>query len=102
MRLGAVILVGGASSRMGADKAAQVWAGKRAVDLVADLARAAGARLVLTAGGDYRLSFVAEPFESASPAAGVLARAGPVSDQAHRPALLLAPDGPNPEGFELL
>src|SRR5258708_8800924 len=102
MRLGAVILVGGASSRMGADKAAQVWDGKRAVDLVADLARAAGARLVLTAGGDYGLPFVADPFEGAGPAAGVLAGAGRLADEAMSHALLLALDAPTPAGCDLV
>ena len=101
MRLGAVILVGGASSRMGADKAAQVWEGKRAVDLVAELARAAGARLVLTAGGDYGLPFVADPFEGAGPAAGVLVGAARLADEAMSHALLLAVDAPTLEVCDL-
>ena len=101
MRLGAVILVGGASSRMGADKAVQVWDGKRAVDLVADLARAAGAELVLTAGGDYGLPFVADPFEGAGPAAGVLAAAARLAAEAISHALLLAVDAPTLEVCDL-
>src|SRR5260370_34337803 len=96
MRLGPVILVAGASSRMGADKAAQVWDGKRAVDLVADLARAAGARLVLTAGGDYGLPFVADPVEGAGPAAGVVGGGGRLADEGTSPALLVAVDAPPP------
>jgi len=101
MRLGAVILVGGASSRMGNDKAAQVWDGRRAVDLVAELARAAGARLVLTAGGDYGLPFVADPFEGAGPAAGVLAGTARLAAEAMSHALLLAVDAPTLEVLDL-
>src|SRR5260370_36113030 len=101
MRLGPVILVAGASSRMGADKAAQVWDGKRAVDLVADLARAAGARLVLTAGGDYGLPFVADPFGGAGPAAGVLAGTARLAAEAMSHVLLLAVDAPTLEVSDL-
>ncbi|HEY0651236.1 NTP transferase domain-containing protein, partial [Phenylobacterium sp.] len=50
MALGVVILTGGASSRMGADKAALLWGGRRAVDRLADLARELGAAAVLTSG----------------------------------------------------
>ena len=35
VKLGAIILTGGASSRMGADKAEALWLGVRAVDRVA-------------------------------------------------------------------
>jgi molybdopterin-guanine dinucleotide biosynthesis protein A len=101
MKLGAVILVGGASSRMGTDKAAQVWEGRRAVDLVAELAHAAGAGLILTAGGDYGLPFVADPFEGAGPAAGVLAGASRLADEAMSHALLLAVDAPTLEVGDL-
>ena len=101
MRLGAVILVGGASSRMGTDKAAQVWEGKRAVDLVAELARAAGAQLVLTAGGDYGLPFVTDPFEGAGPAAGVFAGVARLGEEAMSHALLLAVDAPTIEVCDL-
>ena len=45
MQLGAIILSGGASSRMGVDKAAMDWLGRRAVDRVADLAFEVGASI---------------------------------------------------------
>src|SRR4051794_11241884 len=58
MELGALILTGGASSRMGVDKAAAAWSGVRAVDRVVALAKALGAQPVLTAGAvDYGYSF---------------------------------------------
>lgn len=72
--VGAIILTGGASSRMGADKAAQLWGGRRAVDRVADLALALGAPRVLTAGeGDYGFEGVRDPAPQSGPVAGVLA-----------------------------
>lgn len=72
--VGAIILTGGASSRMGVDKAAQLWDGRRAVDRVADLALALGAPRVLTAGeGDYGLERVRDPAPQSGPVAGVLA-----------------------------
>lgn len=75
MRLAAIILAGGASSRMGEDKALVLWDGVRAVDRVAALARLAGADEVIVAGGDYGLPFVADPEPQAGPVAGILAAA---------------------------
>ena len=73
-RLGVVILTGGASRRMGTDKAAQIWGGRRAVDRLADLARALGAVRVVTAGdGDYGLARAPDPAPQSGPVAGVLA-----------------------------
>ncbi len=92
--IGAVILVGGASSRMGVDKAALDWGGRRAVDRVADLARAAGAALVMTAGGDYGLPFVADPEPQAGPVAGVLAALPVLRAAGADRVLLLAVDAP--------
>lgn len=94
MELGAIILVGGASSRMGEDKAALDWGGRRAVDRVADLAREAGAGRVMTAGGDYGLPFVADPAPQAGPVAGVLAAAAVLGGAGIGRALLLAVDAP--------
>jgi molybdopterin-guanine dinucleotide biosynthesis protein A len=101
MRLGAVILVGGASSRMGADKAAQAWNGRRAVDLVAGLARGAGAQVVVTAGGDYGLPFVVDPPGRAGPAAGMLAGARRLAAEGVSHGLFLAVDAPTLELSDL-
>lgn len=73
--LGAIILCGGASRRMGRDKAALDWDGRRAVDLVADLARAVGAQALVTAGADLGLPWVADDAAGAGPVGGVLAGA---------------------------
>ena len=94
MRLGAVILAGGSSSRMGTDKAAQPWNGRRAVDLVADLAWAAGAQMVITAGGDYGLPFVEDPPGQAGPAGGLLAGAQRLAAEGMSHGLFLAVDAP--------
>ncbi|HEV7157215.1 MAG TPA: NTP transferase domain-containing protein [Caulobacteraceae bacterium] len=92
--LGAVILVGGASSRMGADKAAQDWGGTRAVDLAARLALRAGAALVVTAGGDYGWPFVADPAPGEGPVGGILAGAARLRREGLARCLLLAVDAP--------
>lgn len=72
--LAAIILTGGGSRRMGADKATQLWAGVRAVDRVAALARALGAEPVISAGdGDFGLVRAPDPAPLSGPVAGVLA-----------------------------
>jgi molybdopterin-guanine dinucleotide biosynthesis protein A len=73
--LGAIILCGGGSRRMGRDKAALDWNGRRAVDLVADLARAVGAEALVTAGADLGWPWVADDAAGAGPVGGVLAGA---------------------------
>ncbi len=93
--LAAAILVGGASSRMGTDKAAQDWLGRRAVDWVADLARSVGASQVITAGGDYGLPFAADPSPQAGPVAGVMAAAARLRAEGFERILLLAVDAPS-------
>jgi molybdopterin-guanine dinucleotide biosynthesis protein A len=94
LTIAAVILVGGASSRMGQDKAAQDWGRRRAVDRVADLAWEAGVNLVMTAGGDYGLPFVRDPQPQAGPVAGVLAALPDLRAAAVGRILLLAVDAP--------
>ena len=93
--LGALILTGGASSRMGSDKAAQDWAGVRAVDRVAGLARAAGAAWVFTVGlTDYGLANVEDPERLGGPVGGVIAGARRLAAEGCTRALVLAVDAP--------
>jgi molybdopterin-guanine dinucleotide biosynthesis protein A len=89
-----VILVGGASRRMGQDKALLDWRGLRAVDRVAALAKALGASSVLTAGGDYGLDFVLDPSPRAGPVSGIVAAASRLSAQGCQRMLVLAVDAP--------
>ncbi|MFI4973052.1 MAG: molybdenum cofactor guanylyltransferase [Caulobacterales bacterium] len=71
--MGAIILTGGASSRMGADKASQVWGARRAVDHVAALAEAVGARRIVTAGAaGFGLAHVADAEPPGGPVGGIL------------------------------
>jgi molybdopterin-guanine dinucleotide biosynthesis protein A len=95
LKLGALILTGGASSRMGADKAAQDWGGRRAVDRVADLARGAGADPVLTVGaGEYGLRRVVDDPPLGGPVGGVLVGAAALAAAGATHALVLAVDAP--------
>lgn len=74
-RLGAIILCGGGSRRMGRDKALLDWDGVRAVDRVVALARAVGAEALVTAGADLGLPWVPDDDTGAGPVGGVLAGA---------------------------
>lgn len=60
---------------MGRDKAVLDWDGRRAVDRVADLARAVGAEALVTAGADLGLPWVPDDEAGAGPVGGVLAGA---------------------------
>lgn len=91
---GAIILAGGASRRMGADKALQMWGGVRAIDRVAELARSVGAEPVVTAGGAYRLPWAPDPTPQAGPVAGVLVGAQYLQGAGIERALVLAVDAP--------
>jgi len=90
--LAAIILAGGRSRRMGQDKAAIRWGARTAVERLARLARAAGARKVIVSGGDYGLTFVQDPIAFGGPVGGLLAAASSVGD-AER-ILVLAVDAP--------
>jgi len=89
-----IILAGGGSTRMGADKAELMWDGRRAIDRLADLARALGARRILSSGeGDYGLERVQDPEPGGGPVAGVLAGLSALADDPAR-VLVLAVDAP--------
>lgn len=90
--LGAIILAGGRSSRMGCDKALLSWNGQRAIDRIADLARSAGAGAVLVSGRDYGLPFISDPEPECGPAAGVITTAAAM--QGVTRILVLAVDAP--------
>lgn len=95
MGLGVIILTGGGSSRMGADKAVLLWNGRRAVDRLAQLAHHLGAAAVLTAGDrDYGLPRAAEDPPGGGPAAGIVAGATALRGQGCSRALVLAVDAP--------
>lgn len=89
--LGAIILCGGGSRRMGRDKALLDWDGQRAVDRVAALARAAGAEALVTAGADLGLPWVPDGEPGAGPVGGVLAGAAALGTER---LLVLAVDAP--------
>jgi molybdopterin-guanine dinucleotide biosynthesis protein A len=71
------------------------------VDLVADLARTAGAETVLTAGGDYGLPFVQDLESGRGPAGGVIAGVTRLAGLGMTRALLLAVDAPTIEVRDL-
>ena len=99
--LHAIILAGGASRRMGTDKAELAWDGLRAVDRLAALARSLGAARILTAGDrDYGLEHVRDPAPQSGPVAGVLAGLAALKDQPGR-VLILAVDAPTLTAVDL-
>ncbi|WP_304175992.1 molybdenum cofactor guanylyltransferase [Phenylobacterium aquaticum] len=96
-----MILTGGASRRMGTDKAAQLWGGRRAVDRLADLSRTLGAISIVSAGdGDYGLPRAPDPAPQSGPVAGVLAGAAALGPDIDR-VLVLAVDAPTLRASDL-
>ena len=95
--LGAVILAGGASSRMGEEKALLGWGGRRAIDLVADLTRAVGASELVVAGGDFGLPFVDDG--GGGPVGGLLAGVQALAGVSR--VLVLAVDAPTLKAADL-
>lgn len=91
--IGGLVLAGGASRRMGRDKALVEWDGRRAIDLVFALAGEICGE-VLISGGDYGLPFVADPHPGAGPVAGVLAGAAALQAKGCETLLVLAVDAP--------
>ncbi len=104
-RRGAIILTGGASSRMGADKAVSAWLGVRAVDRVARLAASLGADPVLTVGRrSHGLPFIPDAVPLGGPVGGILAGLDALRDAGCDLALVLAVDAPTlrPEDLQPL
>ncbi|HXA37953.1 MAG TPA: NTP transferase domain-containing protein [Phenylobacterium sp.] len=93
-RLATVILCGGASSRMGADKARLDWHGVSAIDRLAALSHDLGIRMVLTAGADHGLPAVLDARPGEGPCGGVLAAAQRLRAEGYARALILAVDAP--------
>ena len=92
--LGAIILTGGRSMRMGEDKGARVWGVRRAVDWVVDLAHSVGADRVITAGVfEYGYDHVLDPAPHAGPVSGILAGLDKLDGRFSR-VLVLAVDAP--------
>jgi len=80
---------------MGADKAALVWNGRRAVDRLAQLARDLGAAATLTVGGqDYGLPIATEDPPGGGPVAGIVAGAASLRARGCGRLLVLAVDAP--------
>ncbi len=95
MGFGVIILAGGRSSRMGADKAVLDWGGRRAVDRLADLAGGLGSAMVVTAGPvAYGLPFVADDPPGGGPVAGIAAASVLLARAGCARALVLAVDAP--------
>ncbi|RAK60225.1 molybdenum cofactor guanylyltransferase [Phenylobacterium hankyongense] len=93
-RVAAVILCGGASSRMGTDKAVLDWNGAAAIDRLAALSERLGLRMVLTAGADHGLPAVFDARPGEGPCGGILAAAAWLSAAGYGRALILAVDAP--------
>lgn len=93
--LGAMILTGGGSYRMGRDKAELDWDGASAVARLAALARAVGAEAVITVGPrDHGLPFVPDDTPDGGPVGGVLSGARALREATCGRALVLAVDAP--------
>jgi molybdopterin-guanine dinucleotide biosynthesis protein A len=102
MTLGAMILSGGASTRMGEDKAALLWHGRSAVDRLAETARAVGCETVLTVGpGDHGLPRVIDEPRFGGPVGGVMAGAAALFEAGCDHALILAVDAPSLTPYDL-
>lgn len=93
MKTAGLILTGGASSRMGHDKAELRWGGVRAVDRLASLARAAGCVPVCSVGvQSYGLTFIPDLEPGGGPVAGVVAGLRALAQMGGDRALILAVD----------
>lgn len=93
-RIATVILCGGSSSRMGADKARLEWKGVSAIDRLMTLSHDLGIQMVLTAGADYGLPAVLDATPGEGPCGGVLAAVPQLLAAGYTQALILAVDAP--------
>lgn len=91
MSLGALILAGGGSTRMGADKARLVWNGLSARERCVRLALGLGADPALTVGGG---GDIADDRPGAGPVGGILAGARRLREAGCARMLVLAVDAP--------
>jgi molybdopterin-guanine dinucleotide biosynthesis protein A len=95
LKLGVVILTGGASSRMGRDKAVLDWGGERAIDRLGTLAHHLGAHAILSVGRiDYGLPFLADTTPLGGPVGGIVAGVACLQAKDCRRVLVLAVDAP--------
>lgn len=95
MALGALILTGGASRRMGRDKAETDWNGQRAVDRLYGLALSLGAEPVFTVGRRaYGLPAITDEAPDGGPALGLGAGVAGLRAAGCDRALALAVDAP--------
>jgi molybdopterin-guanine dinucleotide biosynthesis protein A len=94
-RAGVLILTGGTSSRMGANKAELDWCGRGALDRLAALAAKLGLdELVVVGPGAYGLPSVVESPPGGGPVAGMLTGLAELAARGCRRALVLAVDAP--------
>lgn len=104
MSLGAIILAGGASRRMGADKARVSWDRRRAIDRVCDLAKACGVAQLIVAGPDYGYPYIEDDPEARGPVGGLIGGAVRLRAAGLSRVLALAVDAPTirPEDLRAL
>lgn len=98
MTLGALILMGGRSRRMGVDKARLDWDGRSAAQRCEDLARAIGAVVVVRVGGEGE---VPDDHPGGGPVGGVMAGARALRASGCDRALVLAVDAPTIRAADL-
>ena len=95
LKLGALVLTGGRSARMGADKAELDWLGVRAIDRVAAVAAAVGAEPVLSVGPrGHGLQHVSDEPAFGGPVGGILVGARALLAAGCGRVLVLAVDAP--------
>ena len=95
VRLGVIILAGGAASRMGQDKAALDWNGRSAVDRLAQVAAELGAEAIVTVGpNDHGWPRVVETPVGGGPVAGIVVGAAHLAKIGTDRLLVLAVDAP--------